>query len=97
MVGPVVDRNLEIDHGVAGQVALFGGFDDTLFHRRNEVLGDGSAEDLVGKLKLSASRQGFHLDPAVAELAVAPGLLLVAALYIGGPPNGLPVGDFWCF
>jgi hypothetical protein len=65
-----------------------------LFHRRNEVLGDGAAENLVGELEFGAARQRLHLDPAIAELPVAAGLLLVPALHVGLPANGLAIRNF---
>ena len=40
---------------------------------------------------LRAARQRLHLDPAIAELAVAAGLLLVAALDVGVSADGLAV------
>ena len=68
-------------------------FHDAFFHRGDEVLGDGAAEDVVDELEVAAAGQGFHLDLAVAELAVAAGLLLVAALHVGLAADGLAVRD----
>ena len=48
-----------------------------------KFLGMDAAEDLVDELELRAARQRLHLDPAIAELAVAAGLLLVPALHVG--------------
>ena len=53
-----------------------------------------AAENFVGEFELSAARQRLHADPAVAELAVAAGLLLVAALHVGLAANGLAIGNF---
>ena len=77
--------------GKARQVALFGGFDDAFFDGRDEVPGDGSAEDFVVELELSAARQRLHANPAIAELAVAAGLLLVAALHVGLAADGFAI------
>ena len=52
-----------------------------------------AAENLVGEFELGAARQRLHLDPAIAELPVTAGLLLVAALDVGLAANGLAVGD----
>src|SRR5947208_2506098 len=41
----------------------------------------------------STARQRCHLDPAVAELALAAGLLLVAPLSLFGRGDRLAVGD----
>ena len=46
----------------------------------NELARDRAAEDLVDELEVAAARQRLHRDLAVAELAVAAGLLLVAAV-----------------
>ena len=59
----------------------------------NEVLGNRAAEDLVGELEVAAARQRLHLDPAIAELAVAAGLLLVAALDVGPAADRLAIGN----
>ena len=88
---------LEVHHGEAGEEAVLGGLDNALLHRRDEVPGDGPAEDLVGELELGAARQRLHLDPAIAELAMAAGLLLVASLDVGGAADGLAVGDLGSF
>ena len=41
-----------------------------------------------------AARQRLHANPAVAELAVAAGLLLVAALHVGLSANGFAIRNF---
>ena len=43
--------------------------------------------------KLLPRGQRLHLDPAIAELAVTAGLLLVAALDVGPAANGFAVGN----
>ena len=58
-----------------------------------KFFGNRAAEDFVGELEVAAARQRFHLDPAIAELAVAAGLLLVAALDVGPAANGFAVGN----
>jgi hypothetical protein len=52
---------------------------------------DGAAEDLVGEVELLAARQRLDGDLAVGELAAAAGLLLVAAVTVGGLEDGLAV------
>src|SRR5438046_2242281 len=66
---------------------------DALFDRRHELSRDGAAEDVVDELELRAARQRLDLDLAVAELAVASGLLLVPAVRFGGGPDRLAVRD----
>ena len=39
----------------------------------------------------AAARQRLHADPAIAELAVAAGLLLVPALHVGLAANGFAI------
>ncbi len=55
-------------------------------------VGDHAALDLVDELEATALRQRLDLDVAVAELAAAAGLLLVAALRLGGALDRLLVG-----
>ena len=43
--------------------------------------------------KLAAARQRLHLDPAIAELPVAAGLLLVASLDVRPPADGFAIGN----
>ena len=91
MVGTVVEDNSEIDYRISRQVTASSGVLDSLFYRRNVVLGDCPAENVVHEFKLCAARQWFHLDLAVAELSVTAGLLLVTALHVGAPTNGLAI------
>ena len=83
VVAAVVDRRLEIDDRIAGQIAARGRLDDALLDRGNEVAGNGAAEDFVGELEAAAAGQRLHPDLAVAELAVAAGLLFVPSLGLG--------------
>ena len=80
VIAAVVDGDLEVDDRVAGEIAARGRLDDAFFDGGDEVARNGAAEDLVGELEAAAARQRLHADLAVAELAVAAGLLLVAAL-----------------
>src|SRR5260370_24322191 len=91
VVDAVVEVLTKIDHGEAGKVSPGRGFDDSLFHRRNEVLGNGAAENMVHKFKLFSALQRFHLDLAIAVLAVSAALLFVTTLNIGLAANGLTI------
>ena len=92
MIRAVVKDDAEVDHGAARQVPPRGCVDDPFLDGRNEVLGNGPAEDVVHKLEARPARQGFQLDLAVAVLAVPAGLLLVLALRVGLAADRLPVG-----
>ena len=93
MIGAVVEDDFEVHHRIAGEIAARGRVLDSLFDGGNEVPGNGAAEDIVDELELGAARERFHLDLAIAELAMAAGLFLVAALHVGSAPNGFPIGD----
>ena len=91
VIGAVVDRDFEIDHREAGQIAPSRGFDDALFDRRDEVARNRSTEHFVGEFELLAARERLHPDPAVAELAVSAGLLLVPSLDVRLAANRLAI------
>src|ERR1019366_7112106 len=54
---------------------------------------DRTAENLVSELEAGAAPERLHLDPAVAELPVTAGLLLVASLNVRLAANRFPVRD----
>ena len=54
--------------------------------------GTDAADDLLGELDAAAG-VGLDLQPDVAELAAAAGLLLVPALDLGAAADRLAVGD----
>ena len=93
VIGAVVENHLEIDHRKAGEKAALGRLHDAFLDRRNVVLGNRAAEDFVDELEFAAARQRLHLDPAIAELAVTAGLLLVPALHVGAAANGFAIGN----
>src|SRR6267154_1516078 len=59
-----------------------GRLDDSLLDGRNKVTRNRTAEHFVCKLELGTAGQRFQANPAIAELAVAAGLLLVPALHL---------------
>ena len=63
--------------------------------RGNEPARDRAAEDLVDEFELAAARQRLHLDLAVAELAVAAGLLLVPAVRLDARRDRLAIRNAW--
>ena len=66
---------------------------DPLLDRRHELARDRAAEDVVDELEIAAARQRLEPDLAVAELPVAAGLLLVAAVRLGRGGDRLAVRD----
>ena len=56
-----------------------------LLDRRDVLLGNGPAVDLLVELEAFAASQRPHLDDDVAELAVAARLLFVAAMLLDRP------------
>ena len=97
VVAAVEDGDLDVDYGVSGEEAAGGGFADAFFYGGDVLAGDGSAEDVVDELDAGAAGEGFDAELAVAELAVASGLFLVAALGFGAAEDGFAVGDFGGF
>ena len=93
MVLAVVELDAEVDHRVAGEEALPPDLLDALLDGRDEVARDRAAVDVVHELEVLAAGQRLDADPAVGELAVAAGLLLVAAMGLGRARDGLAVGD----
>ena len=77
MIRAVGDGDPEIDDRVTGEVAAHPRVLDPLFDGRHELAWDRAAEDVVDELEIGSARQRLHSDLAVAELAVAAGLLLV--------------------
>ena len=82
----VEDAGAEVDHRVAGEEAAHPRVLDPLLDRRHELARDRAAEDVVDELEVAAARQRLELHLAVAELAVAAGLLLVAAVRLDRRP-----------
>ncbi len=93
MVLPVVDRRLEVHHGESREEPFDARLLDPFLDRGDEVLRNGSSEDLVRELELRATRKGLEADPAVRELTVASGLLLVAAVGLERSVDGLAIRD----
>src|SRR5208337_1747579 len=80
VVRAVIEDDAEVHHREARKVATLRRLDNSLLHRRNVVFRNRAAEDFVDKFEVPAVWQRFHLDFAVAELAMAAALLLVASL-----------------
>lgn len=67
---------------------------DALVNGRNICFGNGAPHNFVHKFVAFAPLQGLEFHPAVAELPVATGLLLVAPLYRNFFLEGFLVRDF---
>ena len=93
MVLAVVEDDPEVDHRIAREEALPADLLDALLDGRDEVARDRAAVDVVHELEVLPAGQRLDLDPAVGELAVAAGLLLVAAVRLGLARDRLAVGD----
>ena len=91
VVAAVQQRGLHADHRVTGQHTVLGRLADALFNSGEEVLRYAAAEHVLGKLDVLALDR-LELDPDITELAVAAGLLLVAALGLAALADGLAVG-----
>ena len=83
MVLPVVAGHPDVDDRPAVGPTAGHGLLDALLHGRDELPGDGAADDLVDELEARASLEGLDAHEGHAELAVAAGLLLVLALGFG--------------
>ncbi len=93
MVLAVVDRDLDVDHRVAGDRAAGQHLAHALFHRRDELPRDDAALDRVDELEAGAARERLDAQEDLAELARAAGLLLVPMVALGRRRDGLAVGD----
>mgnify|MGYP000582782073 CR=1 FL=1 len=78
----VAEGCLQTDNGITGKGTLEDRFAQTLFDCGEEVLGNGAADNFLGKLEAVAVDM-LKSDPNIAELAAAAGLLLMSALDIG--------------
>ena len=92
MVLAVEEPHADILDGIAGEDALGHLLGDSLLDRGDEAAGDRAALDRVHELEAASGLARLDLDVAVAELAAAAGLLLVAAVCLGGLSDRLEVG-----
>ena len=80
MIRSVNKGDLDIHHRTTGNNAFPHGLNDAFFNRRNILSGDNTTNDLVFEHKAAATRERFHLDPAVGKLASSAGLFLMFSL-----------------
>ncbi len=93
MVGSIVEGDLYIHDGIPGQSPFFHRLYDPFLHCRDVLSGDGAPHDLVHKFIPPTPRERLELDPAIAILTTAAGLLLIPPLNLGPPVDRLLVGD----
>ena len=91
MIAAVQQGSLHADHRVTGQHAVLSRLTDALLNCGEEVLRHAAAEHILSKLDALALHR-LELNPHIAELAVAAGLLFVAALCLAALADGLAVG-----
>src|SRR6185369_10940611 len=80
VVGAVEYGHAEVDHRVTRKIAAHARFLDALLDCGNVLPRNRAAEDVVDELEVGAAGKRVDLDLAVAELPMAAGLLLVAAV-----------------
>ncbi len=96
MVGAVVQRCAQPDHRVTGERTFLHALAQALFHRREEVPRHRAAHDALAELHFFAVAR-LELDPDVAVLAVAAGLLFIFSLHLHLLSNRFPIGDAGIF
>ena len=92
MVAAVDQADLAVDD-LEAERAFHHRLADTVFNGGYPLARDGAASDLFLEHEARAARQRLHLDDNVAELAMAAGLLLMAALLGDGFPDGFTIAD----
>ncbi len=97
VIGAVIKFDFEIHHWIACEKTFFRRFNQTFLDGRNVVLRDRAAEDAIDELKALAAPKRCDPYPAVAELPMAAGLLLVTALNIGCAANGFAIRNLRSF
>src|SRR5262249_56764569 len=69
VVGAVVERDLHVDDGVAGEDAALHAVAHALLDRRNVLARNGATQDVVDELETAAALERLHLEPGAAVLA----------------------------
>ena len=92
VIRAVDQRHRQVDH-LEAERSVLERIDDAFLDRRNVIARHYAAGDLVLELESGAARQRLDLEHHVAELAVAAGLLLVAAALLDRLLDRLPVAD----
>src|ERR1700687_135482 len=88
MIAAVEDRDLDVHHWEAGQIAFNQRAAHALFNRGDELARNHAADDVVLELEAATTLERLDLEPAIAVLAAAPRLALVLALSLGAALDG---------
>ena len=91
MIRTVIQDNSEINDRKSSQISPRRSVFNAFLNRWNIVLRNRAAENIVHELELGPARQRFHLDFAIAVLAMTAGLFFVASLHVGFAANGLAI------
>src|SRR5262245_21749070 len=97
MIGPVVERDTYIDHGIPSQETFIKCRTHSFLDRRNILTRDRTALDLVGELKPFTTRERFDTNPGIAKLSTSTALLLQPPLGIRLARNRFTVRHFGGF
>src|SRR5882762_7751560 len=89
----VVQSGAEIGHWKPGEKTAHGRFANATFDRRNPIVRNGAAENIVDEFDSLVTLGRFKFYAAYAELAVAAGLFFVLAFDIGAAANGFAIGN----
>ena len=93
VIGTVDERCADVHHRIAAKRAGFQRVADTAFDRRDVLLRDHAADDLIDELKAGTRLHGLEGHLAVAELAMAAGLPDITSFDRDGLCDGLLVCD----
>jgi hypothetical protein len=83
VIGTIVNGDLEIGTGIAGNNTFNQGFFDTFFNSGNKIGRNNSALDTIDKLDTFAAVFGFDSDLTVSILTMTAGLMNIFTLTLG--------------
>src|SRR5581483_4932496 len=91
VVAAVVERSLDVHHGIAGQYTAFHGFLHTLVDRLDVFLGNDAADDVVDELVTLARLVRLETNLGMAVLPASAGLANVFAFRFALLADGLAI------
>ena len=92
MIRSVVKDSLNADYRIACNDTSRNAVPESLFDCREEVLGNGAADNLFFEHKVVFA-VGLEANPNIAELTVSAGLLLMSAVNLNGLFDGFSVSN----
>src|SRR5690625_4101642 len=95
MIGTIIERDLDIHHGIAGNHAILHGFLGTLVHSANIFPGHYTAHDIIYKFVTCTFFLWLKAEIHMAVLAAATGLTHELAFLLDLGPNGFTVSHLW--